>query len=261
MLDRINTNEAKKIKEYDDMPYLETEEEAVENIADINEQRDVRKKDNKARTFAPSDNAGKSETNKTKKIVSDSNKDDVDKNIKIFYDDDDDDVIKIIHDDDENVKIICDGENIKIIRDSAYKINGLDKNGLYESGYNINGLDENGYNINGIKGTKKKNPNINIKFKRAKSGILYDQYGFDKDGFNKDGYDMYGFNKDGLNKNGFNIYGYEPKSNKIKIYKKKFFEDQKGKEYVDLPIPLSKMYTNNNSKELKTNIKNLLNHL
>ena len=37
MLDKINTDEAKKIKEYDDMPYLETEEEAAENIADINE--------------------------------------------------------------------------------------------------------------------------------------------------------------------------------------------------------------------------------
>ena len=37
MLDRINTDEVKKIKEYDDMPYLETEEEAAENIADINE--------------------------------------------------------------------------------------------------------------------------------------------------------------------------------------------------------------------------------
>ena len=39
------------------MPYLETEEEAAENIADINEQRDARKKDNKARTFAPPDDA------------------------------------------------------------------------------------------------------------------------------------------------------------------------------------------------------------
>ena len=67
MLERINTDEAKKIKKYDGMPYLETEEAAAENIADINERRDVRKKDNKARTFAPSDNAEKSETNKTKK--------------------------------------------------------------------------------------------------------------------------------------------------------------------------------------------------
>ena len=39
------------------MPYLETEEEAAENIADINERRDVRKKENKARTFAPPDDA------------------------------------------------------------------------------------------------------------------------------------------------------------------------------------------------------------
>ena len=30
------------------------------------------------------------------------------------------------------------------------------------------------------------------------------------------------------------------------IYKRRFFEDQKGKRYVDLPILLSKMYTNNN---------------
>ena len=35
-LNKINTDEAKKIKEYDDMPYLETEKEAAENIADIN---------------------------------------------------------------------------------------------------------------------------------------------------------------------------------------------------------------------------------
>ena len=37
MLDRINTGEAKKVKQYDDMPYLENKEEAAENIADINE--------------------------------------------------------------------------------------------------------------------------------------------------------------------------------------------------------------------------------
>ena len=69
---------------------------------------------------------------------------------------------------------------------------------------------------------------------------------------------MYGFNKNGLNKNGFNIYGYKPKSNKIEIYKRKFFKDQKEKGYVDLPIILSKMYTNNNSKELINDIKQLV---
>ena len=72
---------------------------------------------------------------------------------------------------------------------------------------------------------------------------------------------MYGFDKNGLNKNGFNIYGYEPKSNKVIIYKRRFFEDQKGKGYVDLPILLSKMYTNNNSKELINDIKQLVKKL
>ena len=48
---------------------------------------------------------------------------------------------------------------------------------------------------------------------------------------------------------------------RIKADEARSFKDQKGKGYVDLPILLSKMYTNNNSKELKTNIKNLLKHL
>ena len=167
MLDKINSDEVKKIKKYDDMPYLETEEEAAENIADINERRDVRKKDNKTRNFAQSDSAEKNKTNKTEKIVSDSNKDDNYKNIKIFYDDNDDNIKISYHDDDDNIKISNDDGNIK----------------LY-------------YNINGIKGTKIKYRDKELKYKKGENNILYDQYGFDKDE---------------LNKNGFNIYGYEPK--------------------------------------------------
>ena len=72
---------------------------------------------------------------------------------------------------------------------------------------------------------------------------------------------MYGFDKKGLNKNGFNIYGYEPKSNKVMIYKRIFFEDQKGKGYVDLPILFSKMYTNNNSEKLINDIEQLVKNL
>ena len=41
----------------------------------------------------------------------------------------------------------------------------------------------------------------------------------------------------------------------------KSFEDQKGKGYVDLPIALSKIYTNYSSKELINNIKQLINDL
>ena len=54
---------------------------------------------------------------------------------------------------------------------------------------------------------------------------------------------------------------YEKDKDKIRTDEARSFKDQKGKGYVDLPILLSKMYTNNSSKELKTNIKNLLNHL
>ena len=72
---------------------------------------------------------------------------------------------------------------------------------------------------------------------------------------------MYGFDKNGLNKNGFNIYGYEPKSNKFIFYKRRFFEDQKGIGYVDLPILLSKMYTIDNSKKLINDIEQLVKNL
>ena len=54
-----NTSNASSVideENYLDMSFLETEEEEAENIADINERRDVRKKDNKARTFAHPDN-------------------------------------------------------------------------------------------------------------------------------------------------------------------------------------------------------------
>ena len=38
------------------------------------------------------------------------------------------------------------------------------------------------------------------------------------------------------------------KSSKIKTSKAKSFKDQKGKGHVNLPIVLSKIYTNNSSK-------------
>ena len=51
------------------------------------------------------------------------------------------------------------------------------------------------------------------------------------------------------------------KPSKIKTSKAKSFKDQKGKEHVNLSIALSKIYTNNNSKELINNIKQLINDL
>ena len=55
------------------------------------------------------------------------------------------------------------------------------------------------------------------------------------------------------------VYGKDKE--KIKTDQAKSFEDQKGKEYVNLPIALSKKYTNNSSKELINNIKQLINDL
>ena len=96
---------------------------------------------------------------------------------------------------------------------------------------------------------------------RDDDGILYDQCGFDSAGFNKDGYDIYGFDNNGLNKSGYDMYGNKKKPSKIKTSKARSFKDQKGKGHVNLPIALSKIYTNNSSKELINNIKQLINDL
>ena len=44
------------------------------------------------------------------------------------------------------------------------------------------------YNTNGIKGTRKKYPKRKVNYKEHDNDILYNQYGFDLTGFNKDGY-------------------------------------------------------------------------
>ena len=65
---------------------------------------------------------------------------------------------------------------------------------------------------------------------------------------NKDGYDLYGFDEKGLNKDGLNKYGYKQSSGK-------------GLNISSLPIFLSKIYTNNSSKELINDIKQLVKNL
>ena len=92
---------------------------------------------------------------------------------------------------------------------------------------------------------------------------MYDKYGFNSEGFNKDGYNIYGFNKDGYNIDGFDTDGYDRDGlNKDGLnkfgYGKKI---GKGLNISALPILLSKIYTNNSSKELIKNIKQLVNTL
>ena len=92
---------------------------------------------------------------------------------------------------------------------------------------------------------------------------MYDQYGFDKEGYNKHGRDIYGFDEEGLNKDYYDIYGFDEEGlNKDGLnkfgYKKKI---SKGLNISASPILLSKIYTNNSSKELIKNIKQLVGNL
>ena len=57
------------------------------------------------------------------------------------------------------------------------------------------------------------------------------------------------------------IFMAKKKSSKIKTSKAKSFKDQKGKGHTNLPIAFSKIYTNNSSKELINDIKQLINNL
>ena len=65
---------------------------------------------------------------------------------------------------------------------------------------------------------------------------------------NKDGYDIYGFDEKRLNKDGLNKYGYKKSSGK-------------GLNISSLPILLSKIHTNNSSRELINDIKKLVKNL
>ena len=65
---------------------------------------------------------------------------------------------------------------------------------------------------------------------------------------NKDGYNIYGFDEKGFNKDGANKYGYKQSSGK-------------GLNISSLSILLSKIYTNNSSKELINDIKQLVENL
>ena len=62
-----------------------------------------------------------------------------------------------------------------------------------------------------------------------------------------------------LKKINYLVYGKDKE--RIKTDQAKSFKNQKGKGHVNLPIALSKIYTNNSSKELINNIKQLINDL
>ena len=65
---------------------------------------------------------------------------------------------------------------------------------------------------------------------RGDDGVLYDQYGFDSNGFNKDGYNIYGFDKNVLNKNGCDMYGNKKNQVKLKLAKQNLLKIKKEKD-------------------------------
>ena len=131
-----------------------------------------------------------------------------------------------------------------------YDRNGFDRDGINQ--YTKDKYDINGFNRDGF-------------HKDTRS--IYDYNGFDINGKHKDTkskYDSNGFDRYSINqytKDKYDINGKHKDKGKIKTDQAKSFEDQKGKGYVNLPIALSKTYTNNNSKELINNIKQLINYL
>ena len=128
-----------------------------------------------------------------------------------------------------------DPNNFDIYRNHKDTGNKYDSNGFDRDGDNINGLDKdgldrNGNNINGIKGTRKKYSKRKINYKEYDDGILYDQYGFNLLGFNKDDYDIYGFDKDELNKDGHDMYEFKKNQVKLKLAKQNLLKIKKEKD-------------------------------
>ena len=155
------------------------------------------------------------------------------------------------------------GINIDGLNKDGLNINGLDEDGLHKNGYNINGidkngLDKNGLNIYGTEGSRIKYPREKLDSKVGDNNILYDQYEFDKKRFNKNSYDVYEFDKKGFNKDGLNKFGFDEKGfNKDGVNKYGYKKSSgRGLNISSLPILLSKIYTNNSSKELINEIKN-----
>ena len=147
----------------------------------------------------------------------------------------------------------------------SHDFNGFDEDGINKdtgkhydpNGFNNYGIhtrtndkhDHNGFDIKGFhKDTKKlyDTNGFNINVNHVITNDKYDPNGFNRNGYHKDTKTIY--NPEGFDRNGYNIYDTGKKSSIIKSSKAKSY--QKGKGYVNSPIALSKIYTNNSSKEL-----------
>ena len=121
-------------------------------------------------------------------------------------------------------------KTINILTKNKYDSNGFDRDGYNIKSVDKDGLDRDGNNINGIKGTRKKYPKRKINNKEYNDGTLYDQYGFNSQKLNKDGYGIYGFDENGLNKDGYDMYGFKKNQVKLKLAKQNLLKIKKEKD-------------------------------
>ena len=239
-LKKINNKNNQRIQELEENR-IETEKKIKESniIDDIKKSptkipQNVRKRDDKVRTFAPPYNVEE----------------------KAYFNEYGYNINGL----DKNGYYINGLDEYSLERDS-YNINGINKYRLHRDGYNING----------IEGTRKKYPKRKVDYKEVDDDS-YDQYGSNSEGFNEDGYNIYGFNRNGYNIDGYNLDGFDINGlNKDGANKYGYKKSSgKGLNISSLPILLSKIYTNNtagpsalarSSKELINDIKQLVENL
>ena len=184
------------------MPSLEIEEEAAENIADIYEQGDTRKKDKKVRTFAPPDNAN-IPLLETEEEVGINLNDIEDLNNEIINDKD---MISIIN----NLKKHNVFNDIIKFIDEIKKgnINNSNKEEAYK-----NRISKNANNIRNMQDTLKKK--LYIKYIDKLKDIIFkhkiskkeETTELDENRININGYNIYGYDRYGYNINVLNIFG------------------------------------------------------
>ena len=195
--------------------------------------------------------------------------------------------IKGMHKDTKTIYDLNDfdinGNHVKA--NDKYDPNGFNRNGFHRDTkikYDPNGFDRYGINEYNSKGFDKDGLHKDTNDKYGPNGFdkyalhketndKYDPNGFDTIGLHKDtktiydpnGFDIIGLHKDTNDKydpNGFDKHGQKKCQVELKLAKQNLLKI-KGKGHVNLPIALSKIYTNNSSKELINNIKQLINDL
>ena len=147
------------------------------------------------------------------------------------------------------------GFNKDSFNKDGYDNLGFNKDGFNKDGYEKWGFNEDGFNKDGEKSKKHHKWGYNI------NG--FNRQGLNRDRYNISGYSNGGYDRDHYNINGYNARGLNRQGNKRKALKKniqgsglKILTPQQM--LARLPILLAQIKAGNNSRELKTEIRQLL---